>query len=510
MRKKFKTSLITILAILQSFVFAQTTDDGEDNLLFQNLDNQISLGYSFTSLNAYNPQFSSINQTTNTSAIDVHVEQLFDSNVWLFIDGSFMFNANQTGNNGFGFLNSTQAFGMPGSVTGKGGYSFNWSEIGLQVVPYLTTGVILNYNGASFPYSGFSSSYYVLYGGGARVEYAPTPVFSVFFDQMIGYLNDQGTSNVNQSAMNYVSVLGVKYNVTDAFQIGLQGSISQLNTTGNIGTDTANLLYRNTNQTSYGGLISFAYLYGDKHGQSVDQYENYFDAQLAHFDNSYSIGYGFLRSTNSYSGGSLPTINSDINTINVEFSYLFQNDIWARLNGSIMTAINQANMPSGAAASVTPIYSGFPGDVMFNLGYAFTFPETHMHLIPYLNGGVDANINTYNVSKSTSLSQILSHDLYLQYGAGARFEYAPTQKWFVYLDQLFAGLNDRSPNNVNAWRSTTTLGTKYNITRSVMFGVDGFYDIITPNSSTYNPSAGINYALKQNTLGGILNVGVNY
>lgn len=511
MLKNVKVDLTAILLIIQSFAYSAAIDEVEGNQLFQNFDNQISIGYNFNSLNTYNPKFGAVRQTSNTSAVNIHLEQLFDSNVWLGVDGNFIFNASQSGNNAFGLLNSIQAFGLPSSLTGKAGYSFNWSSIGLQVIPYLTTGVVLNYNGASFPYSGFSNSYYISYGGGAKIEYVITRDFSLFFDQMIGYLNDRSTSPVNQSAINYASTLGVKYNMTDAFQIGLQGSVAQLNTTGNIGNDAANLVYRNSNQTSYGGTISFAYLYGEKHGRNVDQNDNYFDAYLAHFDNSYSLGYGFLRSTNSYSGGNLPTINSDLNTLNVEFSHLFQNNLWAKINGSLITALDQANVPGGSTVqNLTPVYSGFPGDVTFNLGYAITFPTTHMHIIPYLNGGIDANINSYNISSSTSLSQILSRDLYLQYGAGARFEYSPTHNWFIYLDQLFAGLNDRSSNNIDSWRSTTTLGTKLNITSNVMVGVDGFYDVITPTAATYNPGAGINYALQQNTIGGIINFGVNY
>lgn len=510
MVKRFLVLLLTFLCV---FAYADRTNadaTNPDNLLFQSLDNQISIGYGYNSLNAYNPNYSATNYTTNSSSINVHLEELFDSNFWLAIDGGFIFTVSQSGNNAFGFAGSTRAFAIPGSLTGKAGYSFNWSDLGVQVVPYLTSGAILNYNGASFPYSGFGDSYYVLYGGGARLEYAPSPIFSIFFDQMIGYLNNQGTPLINQSAMNYVSTLGIKYNITDSFQIGLQGSLNQLNTTTNIGSDPASLIYRNTNQTSYGGIISFGYLYDSKYGHGFDNYENFFDMQLAHFDNSYNINYGFLNSTNSYSGGGLPTINSKLNTLSVDFTHLFETNIWLQLNGGLITGITQSNLPQSTTSMVTPTYLGFPGNVALNLGYAITFPSQHMQLIPYLNGAIDININAYNISSSSSLSYILQHDLFLQGGAGARFEYAPTKRWFIFIDQLFAGLDDRSSTSVNEWRSTSTLGTKVNITQNVMLGLNGFYDIITPTGSTYNPSAGINYALKQGTLGGVVSVGVNY
>lgn len=507
MFNKFKINLLPKLLItlgITGYAFAN------DNQLFQNMDNQIAVGIGYSSLNAYNPGFQSIQETITDTSLNIHVEQLFNSNVWLAVDGNLIVNANENGSNGFGFLGGTQAFGLPGGLTGKAGYSFNWADLGLQVIPYATTGAVLNYNGVTFPYSGFGNSYYVLYGGGIRAEYVILPELSVFFDQMVGYLNDQGTYRVNLSAMTYNSTLGIRYNVTDSFQLGLQGSINQINTTNNIGSDNVALIYRNTNQTTYGGMLSFAYLYNNKGALGSSGLSNYNDAQLAHFDNSYGVGYGFLRSTNSYSGGKLPTINSNLNTLNVEFSHLFENNLWAQVNGSLITGINQANLPAGTAQSVTPAYSGFPGDLEFNLGYALTFPREHMQLIPYVNGGIEANINAYNVTQSSSLAYILSHDLYVQYGAGARFEYAPTKIWLVYLDQLFAGLDDRSSNNVNAWRSTTSLGTKLNITQNVMLGVNGFYDIITPTGTTYNPGAGVNYALQQNTYGGILSIGVNY
>ena len=493
--------------IFVTFLISSSTISYADNQLFQNLDNQISIGYGYTSINAYNPKGSLPNQTTTTDSIDLHVEQLFNTNVWLGLDGSFIYSATQSSSN-YGFLNSIQSYGLPANATGKIGYSFNYPSIGLQVIPYLTSGIVLNYNGVTLPNSGFINSYYILYGGGARLEYVIIPPLSIYFDQTIGYLSDQGGSNINLSAMDYNSALGIKYNVASHIQLGLEGNINQITATGQtIGYDAATATNRNSAQTSYGGIFSVAYLFDNTGNYNL---HNYFNPLLAKFDNSYSVGYGFASATNEYSGGSLSTINSSLSFLNIDFTHLFDNNVWAKINGSIITGMTQSNTVSGTVSQNTPTYLGFPGSALGSVGYAFVLPNTDVQLIPYINGGVDGNINSYNASQSTSISYVLSHDYFIQYGVGGRAEHAVNQYWLLYFDQLFAGLDDRSSMGLNAWRSTSTLGTQLRVTDAVNLGLSGFYDIINPTSTTYDTSANINYAAKQNTYGGLFSVGVNY
>jgi hypothetical protein len=475
------------------------------------MDNQIYIGYGYSSANAYNPQYATTSQTTTSSSANFGVEQLFNNNVWLSMDGSFIYSASQTTlDNGLPSFTAVQNIGLPGAVSGKVGYSFNSSNIGLQVIPYLTTGVMLNYNGASLLNNGFMNSYYVLYGGGARAEYVVLPNrMSIYFDQMVGYLSDHGNYTISQSAMDYNSVLGVRYNVTNHLQLGLQGSLDQINFTGgqNVGYNPNTRTPSNTNQTNYGGMFTVAYLFDNTADYNLHSYGNQY---LAKFDNNYSLGYGFANSNNSYSAGNLSTIGSSLSFLNLEATHLFDNNVWAKINGQLITSMTQTNIPNGMVASKTPTYLGFPGSATADVGYAFVLPNTDVQLIPYINGGIIANINSYNANENTSISYVLSHDYFAQYGVGGRAEHAVNQYWQLYFDQLFAMMNDRSSMGLNAWRSTSTIGTKVNLTNAFQVGLSGFYDAINPTSNTTNITTGVNYAAQQNTYGGIVSIGISY
>ena len=195
------------------------------------------------------------------------------------------------------------------------------------MIPYATAGMVLNYNGTSLPFNGFTNSYYLLYGGGARIEYVVLSNLSLYFDQTIGYLNDQGGSMANLSAMDYTSALGIRYNVTHRFQLGFEGIYNQINLTdSSVGYVPEYRLYRNTNQTAYSGLISFAYLYDAKSGGSPFDLSMYNIPRLAHFDNSYNVGYSISNTTNTYDGGG-PNITGNLQEINVQFTHLFINNI---------------------------------------------------------------------------------------------------------------------------------------------------------------------------------------
>ena len=242
----YLASALSLLGIQNSFA-------SEENALFQGLDNQIALGYSYNSLYAYNPDYAGPNVTTTASNLNLHLEQLFNSNVWLAIDGSFTFKANQNAPGGAGFSDNTQEFGFPASLSAKGGYSFNWggnSTQGFQVIPYLTIGRMLNYNGMSVSQNTFTQSYLNMYGGGARLEYAFARDASIYLDQSIGYLQDPNanTSDVyDQSAMSYTTLLGIKYNVTPYFQVGLQGMYNQTNLIDtSVGYNAITYSYQNT------------------------------------------------------------------------------------------------------------------------------------------------------------------------------------------------------------------------------------------------------------------------
>lgn len=493
-----------------------------ENAIFQGLDNQIGLGYSYNSMHAYNPNYGGSSVNTTSSNLNLHLEQLFDSNVWLAVDGSFAFRANQNSPGGVGFSDNTQEFGFPASISAKGGYSFNWENNGqgLQVIPYVTIGRMLNYNGMSISQNTFTQSYLNLYGGGARVEYAFANNASIYFDQSIGYLQDPNSASqgeYNQSAMSYTSLLGIKYNVTQYFQIGIQGMYNQTNLIDtSLGYNPITYSYQNTAQSSFGGMLNFAYLYNN------DQLMNRFigsvdsattavpNSLLAAFDNSYSLGMGWVNSTNSYKGGSAPSIGSSMNYLNFNVGHLFDNNIWANINAQLVNNISQNNIPSGRINSTVPTYIGFPGNVTFDVGYGFQASDTGFQIIPYADAGIIMNMNSYNVRSNTSIMNAISQDMYLQYGFGGRAEYAINNFWQIYADQLIAGMNDQSSLGINAWRSTTSLGVKINPVSKLQLGLKGFYDRITPSGDAYNAASNGYVPAQQNSLGMQFDIGLRY
>jgi hypothetical protein len=514
MKKKF-----IYLAIICTGI---QTAHAAENELFQGLDNQIGLGYSYNTLHAYNPNYNGSNVDTTSSNLNLHLEQLFDSNVWLAVDGSFAFKANQNSPGNVGFSDNTQEFGFPASISAKGGYSFNWikDNQGIQVVPYLTIGRMLNYNGMSIAQNTFTQSYLNLYGGGARVEYAFAKDASIYFDQSIGYLQDPNSASAgeyNQSSMSYTSLLGIKYNVTPSFQIGLQGMFNQTNLIDtSLGYNPITYSYQNTAQSSFGGMLNFAYLYNNDQLMSnltaggSSNSSALPNSLLAAFDNSYSVGMGWVNSTNNYKGGSAPSIDSSMNYLNFNVAHLFDNNVWANINAQLVNNISQTNIPAGRVNSSVPTYIGFPGNVTFDVGYGFQAFDSGFQIIPYANAGVIMNMNSYNVRNNSSIMNAISQDMYLQYGFGGRAEYAINNFWQIYADQLIAGMDDRSSLGINAWRSTSSLGVKINPVSKLQLGLKGFYDRITPSGDAFNNGTNSYVPAQQNSLGMQLDIGLRY
>ena len=517
----FMKKNLLYLAIALSWLGIQTAHAAE-NELFQGLDNQIGLGYSYNTLHAYNPNYNGSNVDTTSSNLNLHLEQLFDSNVWLAVDGSFAFKANQNSPGNVGFSDNTQEFGFPASISAKGGYSFNWikDNQGIQVVPYLTIGRMLNYNGMSIAQNTFTQSYLNLYGGGARVEYAFAKDASIYFDQSIGYLQDPNSTSqgeYNQSAMSYTSLLGIKYNVTPYFQIGVQGMFNQTNLIDDsVGYNPITYSYQNTAQSSFGGMLNFAYLYNNDQLMSnltaggSSNSSALPNSLLAAFDNSYSVGMGWVNSTNNYKGGSAPSIDSSMNYLNFNVAHLFDNNVWANINAQLVNNISQTNIPAGRVNSSVPTYIGFPGNVTFDVGYGFQAFDSGFQIIPYANAGVIMNMNSYNVRNNSSIMNAISQDMYLQYGFGGRAEYAINNFWQIYADQLIAGMDDRSSLGINAWRSTSSLGVKINPVSKLQLGLKGFYDRITPSGDAFNNGTNSYVPAQQNSLGMQLDIGLRY
>lgn len=497
-----KKILTTIVIFVSAYNFANA-----DNQIFQNMDNQIGFGLSYSKNSAYNTSTSLTQISTNSNALNLNIEDLFDNNLWLNIDSAFALSASSN-NNGYSQL--IQQFGFPASLFAKGGYSFNWSNLGLQLIPYLSAGRMLNYNGQSLLENGFANSAYNAFGGGARIEYIFVPNASVYFDQNISYLQDPNEGNYNQSAISYISSLGIRYNPLNYLQLSLIGSFNQTNATNsNLGFSDFNLSYQNTEQSMWSGMFMVSYLFDNNSGSDPIEAPNKNPNAFINFDNNFSLGMGFVGSRNSYSNTSLPTIDTSLNYYSLDITHLFNDNIWINLGGQLINNISQTNATStGLASTVTPTYLGFPGNAFLNLGYAIPFASLGLQVIPYANFGMQSNINSYNVRNNDSLISAVSEDKAYQYGFGGRVEYNVNQNIQLYFDQLVSYLDDQSSANLNTINSNSKIGALFNVWDRLQLGIDGFYSTMLPTDATSNN--GIDYAINQNSLGLELNVGFRY
>lgn len=470
---------------------------------FQNFDDQISLSYGYSSSKLTNANNSYITQSSYNQTLGLDVEKLYDNHVWFNVNGSFDIKTTQSNNNQ-PFIGSVQNLGFPASLTGKVGYSFPIVNR-LQIVPYATTGLMLNYNGVNIPEVGFNNSYYYLMGGGAFVEFiAIEDKLSFYFDQKIAYLADQSGITYNQDAMNYVSTLGLKYNAGDKVQLGLEGSYNQISLlNANAGFDPVTYSSRNNNQSTWGGLLSIGYLY-DKKNNTASNTGNIaaIDDSFRDFDNVYSLGYGYSVSHNS-------NVKTNLNYLELDINHLFDNQVWLNLNGQLATNISQVNAIDTRYSNYAPTYLTYPGSATTSLGYAFVLIDDKLQLIPYANAGIVMNINAYTISENQSVSEQLAKDMYFQYGAGGRLEYTLNQDFQVYYDQLFAGLSDRSGLGLGLFKSNSVIGINYHVYEPLQVGFALNYENL---SSTGTPSSQVPQPvlLNQSTFGGLISLGLRY
>lgn len=504
-----KRQYLPLLSML--LISATYADNSSGNSLFQQMDNQIGLGLSYDNIKTYNSTAPQTGQNSQNALLNLSIEQLFDNNIWLNLNASFAFKVLQAPSGGFD--QTIQEFGFPADLSGKVGYSFNWASLGLQVIPYVTAGHMLNYNGQAISQNGFNDSSYNTIGAGGRIEYVFVPGASLYFDQNAEYLDDPSNGAVNQSAMSYTSTLGIRYNATQKLQLSLQGDFNQTNVVNsNVGYNTNSLLYQNISETGFGGMFMLSYLFDNTNNVPVTSsiWTTPDDTSFAAFDNDYLLGMGFATATNSYAHGGLAAINSNINYYTLAVTHLFDNGVWANINGQLINNISQNNTVGGVSSALTPTYFGFPGNALLNVGYAFAFPSIGLQVIPYGNAGAVSNINSYNIRSSGSITSAISTDKYYQYGAGGRVEYNIDRYFQLYLDQLFAVMDDQSSLNLNGWDSTSKIGSKINLFSNFQINLDGFYNIIMPTGNTSNPISGVNYAANQNTLGIELSLGFHY
>lgn len=193
------------------------------NNLFQEFDNQFSIGYGINQTNLSNgagPNARGINQYLN-----LEVERLFDNGIWGDIDATMVVNAQQNGGN-YGVSNTTTQVPNLGGVNAKVGYALTMAAQSLQVIPYITVGRNTNLANSvivSNNLSNITNDYFITAGLGGRIEYRVQQWLELYADQAIVYNWDQSnpvSSIAAQNNMLYTTTLGAKFNIYKNLQLG--------------------------------------------------------------------------------------------------------------------------------------------------------------------------------------------------------------------------------------------------------------------------------------------------
>jgi opacity protein-like surface antigen len=254
--------LLSLLSVTATSGFAA------DNSLFQEFDNQVSIGFGIN-------QNSSGYGTTNTiqpnswvistsNVLNFEVEHLMNNGIWIDVNANMAFGSGPvsqvpiSGSNGGTYQSSD--YGMNAKV----GYAFSGLAVKhLQLTPYVTVG--LNNVASSIQYAPssnvISNNFSYLGGIGGRAEYRINHIFMIYADQMIGYNWDQsGPQNgiMPQNTVQFTSTLGAKFNVVKNLQLGIEGYYSDYQPQASNYTSNG---FMAQPQWAFGGLVSVGYTY---------------------------------------------------------------------------------------------------------------------------------------------------------------------------------------------------------------------------------------------------------
>jgi hypothetical protein len=210
------------------FLIVNGTVFAERNNLFQEFDDQLSIGYGINQIgssfgfNSALPQHNDI--ITQTNILNLEVERLLKEGVWININANMTFGSGQVGSSPY--LNPNDY-----GVNAKVGYAFTTGYQDVQLIPYgliglnntasnglASTGAVSNLQVANlFAYT---------FGAGGRVEVRLHRMVLLYADQLIAYNWDQSGpigGIMPQNYMLYTSTLGIKINAVKNLQIGVRG-----------------------------------------------------------------------------------------------------------------------------------------------------------------------------------------------------------------------------------------------------------------------------------------------
>ena len=257
---------------LSSAVLASPSD-------FQAFQNQYNIGYQFSQMTLINGDQHTA--PVNQQSINLEVEHLFDMGIWAdanlnmvtYYSQPYLGSGNLNGGPGDCADSQACALGQNPfmySFTMRGGYAFSLLDDNLQLTPYAMFGRNANWAASTVVANGYqpaSSNDFFLTGGlGVRAAYRFGKTVMLYADQLYSYNWDQSgaikTIQVEQygksyAATNYqfTTTLGVRYNITPDFQVGLSGFWNNYQHQSNI----AGVVY--IPQNTFGQMLSVGLTY---------------------------------------------------------------------------------------------------------------------------------------------------------------------------------------------------------------------------------------------------------
>ena len=236
------------------------------------------------------------------------------------------------------------------------------------------------------------------------------------------------------------------------------------------------------------------------------------------FDNQFNVGYGVTMG--NIVNGSNNQALVGTNYLQLDVERLFDNGIWFDLSAGLMTY--STNYNSIAPGTAPGLIGQNPNIANLNtkVGYAFPLVTDIVKITPYAligrNTNLTANtlVNTTTIDPATGVGTTpnITQDYFYTTGLGGRLEYRINDKFSTYFDQSIAYNFDQSTSgnvysgaNSSNWMFTSSANIKYNVTKQLQFGLNGFYSYQMASGSM--PSN--QYQLQQN-LGGLISVGITY
>jgi hypothetical protein len=268
---KIKALLTGLVSTFTANVWAE--NNTTNNTAFQKFENQYNLGYSFTQSTLINGDQET--SSFNTQSINLEIERLFDVGVWFDVSSYTVTSYSQPN---LGALNggdgSGIAFGQDPFMFGinaKVGYAFQLINNTLQIIPYAGFGRNANLAASTVianNHTPLTNDYFYTGILGARLAYRINNSIMLYANEEYNYnwdnsgaIKDIQTKDSlygkSYAATNYTltTTLGAKFNLTQNFQVGVNGFWNNFQPQSNI----SGKMYTPTN--TFGEMVTVGLTY---------------------------------------------------------------------------------------------------------------------------------------------------------------------------------------------------------------------------------------------------------